>query len=490
MELEEVPNITIKAWQHEADEKFLGQNIPKFLYGFNLSRPTFESSLLFHVAIYHTYTNSFNGIVFLSDSVSTFQIPESNTEIDPKDLFPMVDAATFAYAKVFFERTRQTTLLHHKIAKPKLEEVLPTLKSTVEVWEEPARAFKAEGRKNLLQFRDLPEIPEAKQFQPGVHHTAEQLISHKLHFNQPVTIKELATFEGLATFYKELDEMLAVLDYSSFTPKDELDFKNYILYAFRSTVLLSHSIHIDKVYRLIVNEDVTGSNDSITSTNFLTYPPLKIVKEKNVYNRGSTPSSTVFYGAQTIDTALKEIKPPVGKRVTIGVWLPKTQKDFVGYPIVHDETTIAANAEVHNAHENIRKMEAYYHPVLLQFMHYYIKLLAREYAKPVRDKREYMLSALFSEQIFHINDPNPAFTYDCILYPSVGNGFKTFNFAIKPAVIDAKFKLEKVIECTIREAFYEREPSSTNDTGAIALATVDDTRVTGHIINDQIIWEL
>lgn len=478
----------INQWHQEPDERFLGRNKPEFVYGFNLSRPTFETGLLFQVGIYHTYTNSINGVVFLSDTVFSFKMQESDTPIDPVHLFPMVDSATFAYAKLFSERTRLTSLRYHQIAKPKLEETLPILKATVDAWEEPMRVFKASGRENLLQFRDLPEIPYAKRFQPGVHHTAEQFISHKLHFNQTVTPEELTTFEGLGRFYHDLDQKLKDLDYASFSVQDELAFKNYILYSFRSTVLLSRDINIDRMYRLVTNADITRTNDAITSVDLLTYPPLEIVRARNVYNRGSTPASTVFYGAQTIDTALKEIKPGIGQRVTIGVWVPIIKRSFIGYPIIHEEATIDANPEIRNARENVREMEAAYQPALLKFIHYYINLLAREYAKPVRDKREYILSALFSEQIFEVNDVNTSFNFDCILYPSVGNAYKTFNFAIKPEVIDKAFKLEKVIQFIIQETFYDREPITGQDTENITLANITEYQVSFDIQNNKINW--
>ncbi|MGF7078914.1 hypothetical protein [Mucilaginibacter sp. UYCu711] len=473
--------VQVRQWLHEKDEKFLGQNTPEFLYGFNLSRPTFESGLLFHVAIKNTYTNSFNGVVFLSDTVSTFKIKETQDPVCAADLFPLVDTAAFAYAQLFHERTRQTTLLHHKIAKPQVSEVLPTLQATVDIWEEPVKEFKAAGRMNLNQFRDLPPIPEAKQFKENIHHTEEQLISHKLHMGQQVSSEELKTFEGLSEFYNELDNKLTLLDYGSFRVQEVKDFENYILYAFRSLTLLSDDVNITRLYRLVVNEEVTGRNEPITHSGFLSYPPLKIVKDKNVYNRANTAETTVFYAAQTVDAALKEIRPEVGKLVSIGVWRPEVQRDFIGYPIVHDEATIEANPEVKEANKNVREMEQSYHPALLKFFHYYIKLLSREYAKPVSHKLEYMLSALFSEHIFKIADPNPAFNYDCILYPSVGNGFKTFNFAVKPAVIDRDFQLEKVIQFEITETGYNQAAVQGQHPEYISLARFKDYRVTQQI---------
>jgi hypothetical protein len=473
--------VQVNQWLHEADEKFLGHNSPEFLYGFNLSRPTFESGLLFHVAIKNTYTNSFNRVVFLSDTVSTFKIKDSKESVHPEDLFPLVDTATFAYAQLFHERTSQTPLLHHKIAKPQLSEVLPTLKATVAIWEQPVKDFMAAGRMNLAQFRDLPAIPEAKQFKENIHHTAEQLISHKLHMRQPVTAEELKTFEGLGDFYNELDNKLKTLDYASFTKQEIKDFENYILYAFRSLTLLSHDINITRLYRLVVNEDVTGENLPLGHSRFLTYPPLKTVSDKNVYNRANTSETTIFYAAQTVDAALKEIRPKVGQLVSIGVWRPNIQRDFIGYPIVHDDATIQANAEVKVANKNVREMEQSYHPALLKFFHYYIKLLSREYAKPINHKLEYMLSALFSEHIFKVDDANPAFNYDCILYPSVGNGFKTFNFAIKPAIIDRDFQLEKVIQLEITGTAFDRAAAQGKHPEYISLASFQNYKVTQNI---------
>jgi hypothetical protein len=489
MELIKENPILINIWQHEDDLKFLGVNTPKFLYGFHLSRPFFKSDLHFHVAIKNTYINSFNGIVFLSDTISIFEIKEEDESPSAEELFGLVDRATYEYALIFHERTRQSSLLHHKIDRPRLEEVRPTLQDTIDLWDAPVKAFKASGRRNLLTFRDLPTIPEHKQFDEKQHYTKEQHISHKLHMGQPVPSEELALFEGLTDFYKELDLKLTRLNYSSFTAQDIVDFESYILYAFRATILLSDPITIGTVYRLVVNERVSKKNEPLTDITYLKYPSLDIVKENNIYNRASTVNSTVFYAAQTVDAALREIAPPTGKLISIGVWKPKIQRTFVGYPIIHSDLAAQANPYVREANKSVEQMEETYHPILLKNMHYYIKLLSREYAKKTKCSYEYMISALFSEHIFKVDDPNPTFNFDCILYPSVGNDFRTFNFAIRPSVVDDNFCLEKVIQFEVIESAYEREPILTGNPESISLARIKNYQTTRNItLEGKISW--
>ncbi|MDP9082134.1 MAG: hypothetical protein M3O71_32375 [Bacteroidota bacterium] len=102
--------IQINSWQHEPDLKFLGRKSPEFSYGFNLSRPFFESNLQFNVGIKHTYSNVFNGVFFLAQTVSVFEVKEEEEPPKADELFALVD-----------ERTRPTNLSHDQIANANLQ---------------------------------------------------------------------------------------------------------------------------------------------------------------------------------------------------------------------------------------------------------------------------------------------------------------------------------------------------------------------------------
>lgn len=238
-----------------------------------------------------------------------------------------------------------------------------------------------------------------------------------------------------------------------------------------------------------MNESVSNDNKTLTDTCFLKHPSLDLVKRIGRYNRANTCETTVFYLAESIDTALKEIHPPKGKRITVGVWKPKHERTFTSYPIIHSKVAIATNEEISTAYNTVKQLEEVHDPLHINYMNYYLNLLSREYSKPVKHHLEYMISATFSEHIFEINDGNPDFNFDCIIYPSVGNEFQTRNVALKSSVAEEDFVLEKAIEFEISESFYDRTPIKTGNPEAITVANVKNYRETFDISADgKIAW--
>jgi hypothetical protein len=488
MELQEKYPAIIEEWKHEGIEKFMGGNTSHMNFELGISKPDiYNSCVYFMVKVRLVYTNDFNGEVFHAVTSTTFRISYGRDSLSVPFLFELVDKATYDFAEIFHERKQKTNLFTRKIERPVLDEMRDTIQAAIDVWDEPAVAFKNEFGERLTRFKNLPPIPEHKLYNDTLPSTMEQRISLKLHMHQEIDDTEKEIFEGLSLFYKKLDEELALLDYSSFSPQDITDFKNYLSYAFNFVILITNQLSIYKVYRLVVNESGSQKNDSIIETRFLTYPGLDIVKRYGNYNRGNTCNTTVFYVAEDIDTALKEIRPEKGKRVTVGVWKPKKDRTFTSYPIVHYEQAIANNKEVEIANSAIRQIEETHHTLFRDYMNYYLKLLSREYSKPITNRFDYMISAIFSEQIFKINDGNPDYNYDCILYPSVGNEFQTRNIIIKPSVVDEDFILDKVIEFEISDSFYDRKPLKTGNPEDISLANVRHYRETRNISPDGVI---
>ena len=482
--------VQIEEWKHDGFERFLGQNSQSLYYSMGLTNPDlFNQCLYFNVKVHNTYTNSLHGIVFSARTYSCFKIRYEREAPTVEDLFSLLTIAGFEYAKTFHEKTRQTNLLHHNIPKPKLGDVRTVIQECIDIWDAQSKAFKAKGRKHLVSFRDLPEIPEHKRFTGETPFTVEQFISHKLHMKQSIDESEQRIFEELSAFYVELNEKLKTINYSNFTSDDLVAFENYVFYAFNFVALISNDLTINKVFRAVTNDLVLDENQRITNIKYLKYPSLDIVKSKGLFNRANTSKSTVFYSADSIDAALKEARPVLNKLVTVGIWVPNKVKTFVSYPIIHHEEAIVANKNVAKAFENAKVEENSYHPLFLKYTHYFIKLLAREYAKPALSKFEYLISALFSERIFETNDLNPAFNFECILYPSVGNELQTENIAIKPNVLDTDFRLTKVLEFEIEETYYDR-PSNHINPEIISVAKIKNLVVTEKITDSgRIIWE-
>ncbi|TCC92418.1 hypothetical protein EZ428_11910 [Pedobacter frigiditerrae] len=489
MDLKETYPVVVEQWKHDGFEKFIGHNSSHMNYELGLSHADiFDRCFYFMVRVRRVYENQFNGQVFLGVTTTTFKIGYNFGESPSLQfLFDLVEKATYDFAEIFHYRKQQTNLLHHKIEKPILKEIENTIQGIIDIWDQPTKSFKEEIGERITNFRELPTVPEAKLYNVKDGTTLEQKISHKLLTGKYVSDEERQIFKGLSCFYKELDAQLALLDYSSFTSQDIKDFKNYTSYAFNYTALLTNELTIYKAYRLVVNENVSGSNQSITESHYLTYPSLELVRKLGKYNRGNTCDTTVLYTAESIDTALKEIRPSEGKRVTIGVWQPKSPKTFTCYPIVHSENAIAANADIALASRSIKFLEQLYDPLFVEFMNYYLKLLSNEYSKPVKHHLEYIISAIFSERIFQSKNGHPDFDFDCILYPSVGNDLKTRNIAIKSSVVDNDFILDKAIEFVVSECFYDEKSKINGNPEYISLANVTHYRETKKISENGVI---
>jgi len=337
-------------------------------------------------------------------------------------------------------------------------------------------------------FKDLPSIPEHKRWLDDQHYTKEQEISYKLLRHQQITKEEEQIFIQLKEFYQELDDKLDSLDYDSFDSTDIENFKNYIFYAFNYQPLISNKITLFKTYRLVVNEWVINKNERITDIKYLKYPELDIVQDIGKYNRANSPNSNVFYSTQSIDNALKEINPPLNKKITVGVWAPKKEKKFVSYPISHSEAAFNINESVKKATEAVENYSTQVSELFVSYTKYYFKLLGKEFAKPVKHHLEYILTAWFSERILqNRSTPQPSFNFDCIIYPSVGNDLRTDNFAFLPEVVDNDLRLDGVYEFEIEEAYYNEPLTYDHDPQTVRLAKLKNVQYAKGMASENLI---
>ena len=338
-------------------------------------------------------------------------------------------------------------------------------------------------------FRDLPTIPEHKQWTGNSRVTLEQTISFKLLNRQPITREEEEIFKNLSSFYSDLDYKLRTIDYTTFDSKDLENFKNYIFYAFNYVALVTNELTIYTTYRLVINESVLGNNDRITHIDYLKYPSLDIVRKINKFNRANTPNTNIFYSTENIDTALKEQRPSLNKLLTVGIWVPKSKRKFISFPISHSDIAGQVNEGVAKATSALDEHGNYNSSLFINYMRYYFKLLGREYTKIVQNHYEYFISASFSESILETHDdPNPNFRFDCIIYPSVVNGYLTSNLALRPSVIDNDFFLAKVIEFEVESEYYDKPYVLTHPEN-ITLASIKNVKSTTRIDREgNIIW--
>lgn len=487
--------IQIDQWIHKPIGSFTGllsDNGYSYRLGITPEDPTDEEIVYFNVWVEKTIKNeTTNEVVFYAKTYSAFKVRNKNAKPSVNFFFDLIDKATFDFAQLFFQRTRETNLSHHRIPKATVEHFKNDIDKAIDIWDKEIRNSSVKEKPNWqTNFRDLPPIPDSKKWKKDSHSTLEQDIAFKLMDGKPVSENEEKLFVELASFYQILDNKLRELNYTNFTPEDFENFKNYIFYAFNYVALLTNDLTVVQTYRLVVNEWVTGKNEPITNIGFLKYPNQEIVKKANKFNRANTPDSTVFYCAENIDTALKEIRPPLNKLVTVGVWKPKNpEKSLISFPILHSEEAFLVNEGVQKATKAFEEYGNYSSSLFKKFMRYYFKLFGREFTKRVNHHYEYYISALFSEQVFQRRrDIDKEFQYDCIIYPSVGNDFITQNLAIHPDAVDNDFRLTEVFEFEIEEAYYDRKCILKNP-NTITLAKVKNVKGTNKIgDNGSIEW--
>ena len=338
-----------------------------------------------------------------------------------------------------------------------------------------------------MAFRDLPEIPLPKRWREDLHTTIEQDISFKLLNGQAITTDEEKVFSDLASFYEAYDVKLNDLNFKTFTEDDLEKFRNYIFYVFNFIGSATNELRVPQTFRLVVNESVSGKNESITNASYLKAPSIEIVKRINRFNRANTPASSVFYSAENIDTTLKEIRPPLNKIVTVGVWVPKDKnKKLLSYPISHSDVALNINGGIQKATAAFEELGKYNSVHFMNYVRRLFKLLGREYTKPVQHHYEYLISASYAEQIFSEVDGNGR-KFDCIVYPSVGNGYITENLAMRPDTLENHFYLERVIEFEVEREFYNR-PYVSGHPYKISLAKPKNFRMTSRISGDVIYW--
>jgi len=311
-----------------------------------------------------------------------------------------------------------------------------------------------------LTYKDLPEIPFVKRWN-DLSTTDEQVITNKLLAKQSINDDEKNKLKECIDFYKNVIPKLKDFDLKALGKSEIQEFLEYYLYIFTYLIAQSNDLYIYRLFRLVDNESILGKPDRIREGKYLSYPPLEIVQRNKKFNRANTPDFNVFYGSFSIDNVLLETKPEVGRFVTIGQWIPVAgdQVKVISYPICPNPMKYKVNYDAHAAYYAYERQSTKVDPLLFDWMGVMFNFINDEFAKPVTHHLEYLYSALFSKRVFEIeNEPNPDYNFECIIYPSVGNKLDAQNIALKPFVIDTKFKLWKVYEFEITSTHYDRVP--------------------------------
>lgn len=335
------------------------------------------------------------------------------------------------------------------------------------------------------EYLDFPKIPNSKKWHTDKHLTDEQIITSKLIDGKQITIEEETKLKESIEFYKELSQKIRKFDFSLINSIEE--FQDYFLFVYNYSVLYLNDLQVKRLFRLVENVSILGKEERIRWQKDLSYPTLEKVKKIGKFNRANTANSNVFYASISLDTAIGEIKPQEGKLVTIGVWEPKSDRLLKSYPILHNPQEVKADSVTGKRYFVFEEQKKKSHPLLFQFMESYFSVLSHEFAKPVNNDIDYLISALFSERIFQLID-DTKWKFDCIVYPSVENEYTMDSIAIKPEVIDSNFKLLKVLEFKITNTYYKNRPNKDNP-DLITLVDYENYEETDWIEkNGYIVW--
>ncbi|RYY49949.1 MAG: hypothetical protein EOO06_05445 [Chitinophagaceae bacterium] len=332
-------------------------------------------------------------------------------------------------------------------------------------------------------FRDFPKIPTFKQWVNGNNLTREQEVTFKLLQKQKITQAEEDELKATKSFYAELATKLKNFDFTSLTDADRINFINYIRYAFNYNISATNNITLFTAYRTIINENVIGKNERITNSSFLKYPPIDIVKKIGKYNRANSINTNVFYCSENIDTTLKEIKPISNKLVTVGVWEPVNDNRFLVSAISHSDVADKINKGVMSAKKAFDELRDYNHELFIEYVQHFQAMLGYEFTKPIKDHNEYLVSAFLSEEMLRDDHKKGDSKIVGLVYPSVGNGYTTDNFAFLPEIVDSRLRLRKVLEFEIEEPFYDKDYVH-DDPEKITLARVKNLNIATQIDSD------
>lgn len=203
---------------------------------------------------------------------------------------------------------------------------------------------------------------------------------------------------------------------------------------------------IEKFQRVTVNSWIEGVDDRIDYVKHLKNPPVEYVKK---YGRANVVEQSVLYATFDYLTALSEMRPKVGDKITVSFWKLNTDYDLCVTPIfkrmvrgeVQNELSLRAQIQVYNILNkyelNIRKQIE----IILDF-------IADTFSKEIQDGNhfDYYLSSHYANRLFNEFENGEV---DAILYPSVRQSLAFSNIALKPEVFNEHYVLEKVEESII-----------------------------------------
>lgn len=394
--------------------------------------------------------------------------------------------AEFHQSKSLFSRDRT-------FEKPSLEEIEPYVTDALKN-EMPEKYgvipyWKLATNKTIFEnehlISTLPPIPSYKMFIDSVTTQERLAISRCIESNAP-DLGDLKLIKEAIQFYRACFHHLKKIDLRTINDFQCARLKAYLGFVLNVMPVMTNDIKLHFLFRVTVIKDEFMEEGKLRSKNFLSYPPLKLIKERGIYNRASSPDSTLFYASMEPNVALREIRPAKGQRIVISKWFNHTGITLNTFPLCLTAGINNDYADKNNyAFEEMIKKN---HPLMSEWFECCFSFFSSEFIKEceaVHPKRyDYLFSAFFADRVLQpFFGKNPLPTINCIVYPSVAWNHLPDNIAIIPEVIDKNFSLLEATEYEVEDTWYKRK---------IALhefpAKLKMTRNSVQIVNNKIIW--
>jgi hypothetical protein len=225
------------------------------------------------------------------------------------------------------------------------------------------------------------------------------------------------------------------------------------LFELYSKLITGHS-------RTIYNIEVTGvfrarihdNNNEFETLGEIWYPDwANIEKKYHDFGRCNNIGESMFYCSTSIDTCITELRPKLGKYVTIVEYNSRLGLDKVAS--VMSVIGVKTMQQMGNDYSKI--LSDYYNRITEFNGNLEKQLLIDNYLsekfKIIVDKKEawrYKPTISISKILLHGN-------HHGIVYPSVASNFKGVNHVYKPEFVDSNFKVRASSVCKVIEANME-----------------------------------
>jgi len=207
--------------------------------------------------------------------------------------------------------------------------------------------------------------------------------------------------EGYQILEYNLRPLKKYLGKNTISEKD-LDFIKQILQNVTFLSSLIYKQRIDGFQRVTVNSWIKDINRRVEYIKHLKNPPKECVKK---YGRANMIGQSILYATFDYITALSEIRPEVGEKITVSFWKLKSDYDLCVTPIfknstkdgvIHNELSLRAgilsNKMLKQYDSNMKKQIE----IILQFV-------ADAFSKEVQEGNhfDYYLSSHYANKLFY-----------------------------------------------------------------------------------------